>query len=153
MEITLLPTADSLCCYPAKWSLLFQSEMRAILMVVVQVLFHQSLQMTLVQGDHMIEQISSAVVNPAFGHVLRKLVRLGAMPMLFTVSMTSALKLVARSKIRYFDAVPKGNALRSCWVTQALVGCLVTLQCRIRLLSWEITKKQYNTPKVRASAR
>ena len=41
-----------------------------------------------------------------------------------------------------------GNALRNCWITQALVGCLVTWQCRIRRRSCAITKKQYGMSKV-----
>jgi hypothetical protein len=40
------------------------------------------------------------------------------------------------------------NASRNCWITQALVGCLVTWQCRIRRRSCAITKKQYGMSKV-----
>jgi hypothetical protein len=47
----------------------------------------------------------------------------------------------SRSKIRNRGAEPNGKASRNCCTTHRLVGCFVTLQCRIRLRSCAITKK------------
>src|ERR1035437_12871 len=38
-----------------------------VVVVITDVLTHQAFQMGLVEHDHMIEQISSTVANPAFG--------------------------------------------------------------------------------------
>ena len=54
---------------------------------------------------------------------------------------TSKPYFASRSKIRNLDADSNGNASRSCWMIQLLVGCFVTLKCRIRRRSWLITKK------------
>jgi hypothetical protein len=49
-----------LFCYSSSRSLLLQSKMRSVLVVVVDVVVHQALQMSLVENDHMIEQFSAA---------------------------------------------------------------------------------------------
>ena len=41
--------------------------MCSVLVVVADVLVHQPLQVPYVQNDHMIQQVSWAVANPAFG--------------------------------------------------------------------------------------
>jgi hypothetical protein len=43
-----------------------QREMRSILMVVADVLFHEAFQVPLIENNHMIEQISSTAADPAF---------------------------------------------------------------------------------------
>ena len=47
--------------------LLLQCEVCPVVVVITDVLTHQAFQMGLVEHDHMIEQISSTVANPAFG--------------------------------------------------------------------------------------
>jgi len=47
-----------------------QSQVSPIFVVVVNVLFHQSPQMSFIQHDDMIEQISAAIANPAFGNAV-----------------------------------------------------------------------------------
>src|ERR1019366_6445043 len=81
---------------------------------------------------------------------LRNAVRIGWLPIAFTVATTSALNLASRSKIR------KGcggwlysQVSCNCRATQSALGLRVTLQCRIRRRWWPITKKQYRMPKVR----
>src|SRR5258705_910039 len=68
--------------------------------------------------DHMIQQVSSAVANPAFAtpfcHGLWKLVRFRVMPKLFTRLTTSSLKFAARSKIRYPGTESYGKHSRTC---------------------------------------
>ena len=44
-----------------------QREMRAVVMVVADVLFHQPFQMAFIEHDHMVEQVSSTATNPTFG--------------------------------------------------------------------------------------
>jgi hypothetical protein len=48
----------------------------------------------------------------------------------------------SRSKMRYLGADTNGNASRNCWMIQPLVGCFVTLTCRMCRRSWLMTKKQ-----------
>jgi len=66
------------------------------------VIIHESLQMARVENDHMIENIPAAVATQRsatpFCHGLRKLVRFGWMPKLFTVSITSLLNCGPRSR-------------------------------------------------------
>ena len=83
-----------------------QCQMRPVFMVIADILFQKSSQMTLVQHDDMIEQVPAAVANPALCNAilpwLRKLVRFGSRPSVLIVSTTSALKFAALVKIRYF---------------------------------------------------
>src|SRR5271156_2006528 len=68
--------------YTTRRSLLVQCEMRSIFVAVADVLVQQAFQMPFIHSDHVLKEI----------HGLRKLVRFGWMPKLFTVSMTSSLK-------------------------------------------------------------
>ena len=67
----------------ASRSLLIQSEMRSVLVIVADVLVHQALEMRLVEHDHMIEQIArrraptQRSATPFCHRLLRKLVRFG----------------------------------------------------------------------------
>jgi hypothetical protein len=44
-----------------------EREMRAVVIIVADVLFHEPSQMTFLQHDYMVEQISSTTAHPAFG--------------------------------------------------------------------------------------
>ena len=59
-----------------------------------------------------------------------------------TATGTSSRYFACRSKMRYPGADPNGNASRNCWMIQLLVGCFVTLKCRMRRRLWLMTKKQ-----------
>ena len=78
--------------------------MCSVVVVVKDVRVQQPLQLSFIQDDHMVKQIPAAIAHQRsatpFCHGLRKLVRFGRMPKLFTLSMTSSLKLALRSKIR-----------------------------------------------------
>ena len=50
--------------------LLAQPQMGSILVVVADVFVHQSLQMTFVQHDHVIEEVVAAVTDEALGHAI-----------------------------------------------------------------------------------
>src|SRR5215469_3512575 len=60
-----------------------------------------------------------------------------------TAARTCKSYFVSRSKIRNLGAESKGKASRNCWTIHRLVGCLVTLKCKMRRRSWLIMKKQY----------
>jgi len=80
---------------------------------------------------------------------LRNAVRIGWLPIAFTVATTSALNFASRSKIRKRCGCWLYSQVScNCKATQRALGLRVTLQCRIRRRSWPITKKQYRMPKV-----
>jgi hypothetical protein len=47
-----------------------QRKMRSVFMVVADVLTHETFQMTLIENNHMIEQVPAAVANPAFCNIV-----------------------------------------------------------------------------------
>lgn len=53
-------------CFTTRWSLLLQTEMRAILVVIADVFVHQALQMPFIEHDYMVEQIAAAGTDPPF---------------------------------------------------------------------------------------
>ena len=57
-------------CFTALRRSLHQREVRAILMIVTDVLVHQAFQMTLIQNNDMIEQIPAAITNPALSNAV-----------------------------------------------------------------------------------
>ena len=56
--------------FPASGRSLCQCEMSAVLVVIANVIIHETFQMLLVQNNHMVEQISAAVANPALGEAV-----------------------------------------------------------------------------------
>ena len=60
----------TLLCLTTVRSSLLQREVRPVIVVVADVLAHQSLQMPFVEHDHMVEQIATAIPNPAFGNAI-----------------------------------------------------------------------------------
>ena len=57
-------------CFTAGRCSFRQREMRSIVMIVADVFFHQPFQMTFIQHDHMVEQISAAVADPALPNAI-----------------------------------------------------------------------------------
>src|ERR1700722_9424545 len=53
---------------PAARRFLLESEMSAIVVVIANIIGKQSLQMGSVQGDHMIQQIPAAALDPALSN-------------------------------------------------------------------------------------
>ena len=53
---------------PASRGLLFQSEVRSVLVIVGDVIREKSLQMSLVQRDCVVEQLTATAANPALSH-------------------------------------------------------------------------------------
>lgn len=52
--------------FSASRSLIVESEMRAVLVIIADVFVYEAFQMSLVEDDHMIEQIAAAGANSAF---------------------------------------------------------------------------------------
>ena len=53
-----------LFCFPTGRPSLCQRKMSAFLVVIANVLFHKAFQMALVEHDHMVEKVTSAVADP-----------------------------------------------------------------------------------------
>src|ERR1700751_1306778 len=62
----LATDAGILPCFTSCRRTLIQRKMRPVLVIVGDVFLHQTLQMSFVEDDHMVEQIASATPNPAF---------------------------------------------------------------------------------------
>src|ERR1035437_6597822 len=52
---------------PASRRLLVQPEVRSVVVIVGNVLGEESLQMALIQGDHVVEQVAAATSDPTLG--------------------------------------------------------------------------------------
>jgi hypothetical protein len=120
--------------------------MRPVIMVVADVVGHQPFQMPLVEHDHMIEQVSPAVVYPTFGNaVLQRAAEAGSLG-----NDAEALDRILDIHIEV-GTVVEDQILRCLVVGKCLAQLLcdpstgwsfVTPQCKMRRRSCEITKKQ-----------
>jgi hypothetical protein len=63
-------SAVTLGLFASKGSLLVQTEMSPVIVVVTNVLIHQPFQMPLIENDDMIEQITTAIAYEALGHAI-----------------------------------------------------------------------------------
>ena len=77
-------------------------------------------------------QLSTQRSATPFCQGLSKEVRIGVIVRDRTAAGTSNPYLPSRSKMRNRGADSNGNASRNCCATHRLVGCLVTLRCRMR---------------------
>jgi len=86
-------------------SVFAQPIVRAVQMIIANVVPKQSSQVPFVQRNHMVQQLPSAASDPSFSHSFcqgdARLVRLGFSPMERRVFRTSASNLVSRSRIAY----------------------------------------------------
>src|ERR1019366_6867655 len=73
-----------------------QPEMSPVFVIIAEVFFQQSSQMSLVRNDHMGEQLPTHTPNPTLGHA----VLTGCTPFCLTVRTTSAENFASRSKIK-----------------------------------------------------
>jgi hypothetical protein len=110
--------------------------MRSVRVVVTDVFREQSFQMAFIHGDHMIQRVTSATFDPTFHHAVlpgpRERGPHGAHLQVSNGCGDLRPYFASRSKIINLDVDSKGNASRNCWMIQLLVGCFVTLKCRIR---------------------
>src|SRR5580700_4611253 len=60
----------AVCCSSACRSLLIQSKMRPVVVVIVEVLSHEPLAMAFIEHNHMVEQIPAAVTDEAFRYAI-----------------------------------------------------------------------------------
>ena len=56
--------------FTTRWCFFRQHEMSAVLVVVADVFVHQAFQVAFIENDHMVEQITAAVANPALGNTV-----------------------------------------------------------------------------------
>ena len=106
-------------CGPTRRRSLRQSKMCSVVVIIADIFVHQAPDMTHVDDDHVVEEISAAVANPTLcDAVLPRAPEAGSLglwiPKLFTVAITSSSKLAPRSKIRYLGDESYGNASRNC---------------------------------------
>jgi hypothetical protein len=60
----------SLHCFAACRSLLVQTKMCPVAVVVMDILAHQAFEMPLIEDNHMVEQFAAAVSDPALGDAI-----------------------------------------------------------------------------------
>ncbi len=53
------------CCWPTRWGVLRETQVRSIIVVIEHVLGHQPFEMPFIQDDYVVKQVSSATSNPA----------------------------------------------------------------------------------------
>lgn len=114
---------------------LLQGVVNRVLVIIGYVLPNDSPQMFFVQRDHMIQDFSAAVSDPAFRQSILPgactLVRFGFRPVAFRKVMNSPSNLESRSRNTFRYGGASGKASRSCWTSHAAVGCRVMLKWRI----------------------
>ena len=127
------------------WCLFPEAEMRAVFVVIADVFREQPFQMAFIERDDVVQQVPAAASHPELGDAILPGAFEGSLngQMLRerTATGTSNPYLASRSKIRNLEAESKGNASRNCWTIHELVGCLVTLKCRMRRRWWLMMKK------------
>src|SRR5258705_3604311 len=110
--------------------------MRAVLMVVANVLREQPFQIAFVNCDDVIHrsrrQLPTQRSATPFCQGLSNEVRRGFTLRDRTAAGTSSPYLASRSKMTNLGADPNGNASRNCCTIHELVGCFVILKCRMR---------------------
>ena len=97
--------------------------MRAIVVVVTDVLIQQAFQMPFIHNDHMVKQIAAAVANPTLGNtVLPWTLETGPLGLnAKALHCVDDFLIEARAAIK--DQVAGRRVIR-----KALFGCLVTVQ-------------------------
>src|SRR6202158_223495 len=110
--------------------------MRAVLMVVGNILREPPFQVAFVNCNDVIQEITPATPYPTLcDSILPRTsneVRTGFTLRDRTAAGTSSPYLASRSKMTNLGADPNGNASRNCCTIHELVGCFVTLKCRLR---------------------
>jgi hypothetical protein len=129
-----------------------ESEMRAVLVEVANVFREQTFEMLLIHRNNVVEEVSSAAFAQRsatpFCQGLSKEIRTGSIFRERTAMGTSSPYLEYRSKIRNLGADSNGNASRNCWTIHWLVGCRVTLKCRMRRRPGARPENQSSMPQV-----
>src|SRR5260370_27446182 len=105
--------------------------MRAVLVVVANIVREQAFQVAFVNCDDVIQEITPATPHPTLcDSILPRTLERGADRLTLrdrTAAGTSSPYLASRSKMTNLGADPN-----NCWTIHELAGCFVTLKCRIR---------------------
>ena len=103
-----------------------QSNMSPVFVVIANVFFQQSSEMSLVQNNHVVKQIRRTLPTQRsatpFCQGLRKAVRIGSMSLSLTDETTSAENFASRSKIKYRCGCSYPQASRSCGTIHKAFG-------------------------------
>jgi hypothetical protein len=125
---------------------LAQSKMGAVFMMVGDVLGKKPLQVPLVESNHRVEQLAAAAPHLTLGDTILPRTFERAPHGIYFHGSNGCRDLGAVFCIPVMDqkswSRPERKRLRNCWMIQLLVGCFLTLKCRIRRRSWPMTKKQ-----------
>jgi hypothetical protein len=122
--MTLLPLVTAEAATRPPGVSFFESEMRPIFVVIVNVVFQQPSQAPLVQNDYVVQELRRTLPTQRsatpFCHRLRSAVRTGWEPIAFTGETTSEPNFESRSKIRKRRGrSPHSQTSCSCNATQS----------------------------------
>ena len=110
--------------------------MRAVLALVANILREQAFQVAFVNCDDVIQEITPATPYPTLCDSIlprtfeRSADRTHAEGSNRCRDFQSILGITIKDDEPWAD--PNGNASRNCWTIHELVGCFVTLKCRMR---------------------
>lgn len=109
-----------------------KAKMGAVHVIIGDELVHEPLQMALIHHNHMVQQVPATAADEAFRDSILpwalKACSLGLNSE--ALDRINDMVIEVRTCIKYEIARREsyGNASRNCWITHALVGCLVTLK-------------------------
>jgi hypothetical protein len=104
--------ADILRSLAASRSLFVEAKMRAIAMVIRNVLIHEMPQMRFIDGDHMIEQIPATVANPAFSDAILPRTAKACALGLDTEALCSVDHRLVEIRATIEDQIPRSGIVR-----------------------------------------
>src|SRR5215469_11575744 len=111
--------------------------MRAVLVVIANLVEKKSPQMAFVHRNNVIQQLSPTAFDPALRHPVLPWTLERGLHRLNPEGSHGSGKLPSVLPVPVEDQKPRSRAKRkglpNCCTTHRLVGCLVTLQCRMRL--------------------
>ena len=127
---------------------LCQGIVSAIFVVVIDVITHEPEQMSFVQHDHMVQDLSTATPNPSFRDSILP-GRLDARPLRFQAGRVQKsddpgikFGIAVQNRVTVWTSFRK--SLAQLLHAHSALGCRVTLKCRILRRPCSMTKKQYN---------
>ena len=116
-----------------------QRAVRAVDVVVLDVLGEDSLEVMAAEDDHPIEALAPDGADDALTASVRG-ARTGVVMTLVPTAPNAAVNVVSRSRMRNLIAVARSASpiemLRACWVTQLATGFEVMPAIRTKRLSW-----------------
>jgi hypothetical protein len=107
-----------------------------VVVVVANVFGHEPFQVALVEHNNVIEQVAAAGADESFGNAVLPRAFERSANRFYVEYFRSLYDLSTEGGVAAVNQIArccvKGKASRNCCITQVLVGCRVTLQCKIR---------------------